>query len=285
MKPYVRLDKKIGQTPLECMEAWRLKESPQYDGVPLAYAGRLDPMASGKLLVLIGEECKKQKDYHALDKEYEFEVLFGVRSDTGDVLGIVESGGAPQIGKADLRYVATNIQGRIELPYPAFSSKTVKGLPLHTWAVTNRLDEINIPTYTATIYKLQLLSLRYEPMDLICKTALQKIESIPPVTDPRKALGNDFRRPEVRASWKSFYLAKPPHPKQGLGSTLSLASGEKLPIARFKCICSSGLYMRTLSGEIAKRLGTNGLAYSIHRSKIGRYQKLPFNLGFWTKTF
>ena len=46
-------------------------------------------MASGKLLILIGDECKNQKKYFGLDKEYEFEVLFGVESDTGDVLGLI----------------------------------------------------------------------------------------------------------------------------------------------------------------------------------------------------
>jgi tRNA U55 pseudouridine synthase TruB len=40
------------------------------------------PMASGKLLVLLGEECKHQENYHSLDKEYEFSVLLGIGSDT-----------------------------------------------------------------------------------------------------------------------------------------------------------------------------------------------------------
>ena len=85
--PYVLLYKTVGQTPLECMELWR-QTKPELKDTPLAYAGRLDPMAEGVLLVLIGEECKKQADYHNLDKEYEFEILFGVHSDSGDVLDL-----------------------------------------------------------------------------------------------------------------------------------------------------------------------------------------------------
>ena len=58
---FVMLDKAVGQTPLQCMEAWRNEVGISAD-IPLTYAGRLDPMASGKLLILVGEECKKKDE-------------------------------------------------------------------------------------------------------------------------------------------------------------------------------------------------------------------------------
>ncbi len=102
MKRYVVLEKFVGQTPLECAEAWRA-EHPQYADVPLAYAGRLDPMASGKLLILIGEECKQQARYHGLDKRYEFQVLCGFSSDSGDVLGLAKRGGSAEMCEAQIK--------------------------------------------------------------------------------------------------------------------------------------------------------------------------------------
>jgi tRNA U55 pseudouridine synthase TruB len=89
MRRFAVINKQVGETPLEAMEAWRTTEGLKKD-IPLAYAGRLDPMASGTLIVLIGEECKRQKSYQAFDKEYRFEVLVGFRSDTGDILGIAQ---------------------------------------------------------------------------------------------------------------------------------------------------------------------------------------------------
>lgn len=86
MEKYVVLEKQIGETPLSCAEAWRAAAGVAAS-VPLAYAGRLDPMASGKLLILIGDECKNQTTYHGLDKGYDFSVLFGIESDSLDVLG------------------------------------------------------------------------------------------------------------------------------------------------------------------------------------------------------
>ena len=56
MKKFVTLEKAVGETPLSALERHR-GEHPELLGIPMAYAGRLDPMASGKLLVLIGDEC------------------------------------------------------------------------------------------------------------------------------------------------------------------------------------------------------------------------------------
>ena len=46
--------KNIGETPLEAIERAREEENISTD-VPITYAGRLDPMAEGLLLVLVVE--------------------------------------------------------------------------------------------------------------------------------------------------------------------------------------------------------------------------------------
>ena len=56
------LNKEIGETPLECMERFRLSKGLD-PLLPMTYAGRLDPMAEGVLLVLVGEECKNKDKY------------------------------------------------------------------------------------------------------------------------------------------------------------------------------------------------------------------------------
>lgn len=268
MQPYVVLQKQVGETPLECAERWRAAH-PQYADVPLAYAGRLDPMASGKLLVLIGDECKRQTTYHGLDKEYEFSVLLGISSDTGDVLGRLKTQtSVPVVTEADLSATAVALQGEISLPYPHFSSKTVQGKPLHTWTLEGRLHEIEIPTLTSTIYELAFLFLTTGARTNVAAEALAKINTIPPVTDPRKALGNDFRRVDVRADWQN------------------VAKSDTLPpeyhIASFRCVASSGTYMRSLAEVIATKLDTVGLAWHIHRPAIGVYDK---DEQTWTKRY
>jgi tRNA pseudouridine(55) synthase len=271
MLPYLVLEKTVGQTPLEVLELYKTAH-PEYANVPMAYAGRLDPMASGKLLVLVGEECKQQSKYHALDKEYVVAILFGVSSDSGDVLGLVETTPTiPKPTKEQVASVLSTLKGSITLPYPKFSSKTVHGKPLHTWMVEGRMHEITIPSYTATIHRLKLESVVTKTRAEIYSAVSEKIETIPPVTDPRKSLGNDFRRPEVRAKWLNFNQIGRPD--------------DTFSIATIRCIGSSGLYMRTLAEVIAERLGTSALAYAIHRTTIGLYQPIPFQLGFWRQRY
>jgi tRNA pseudouridine(55) synthase len=267
MEKYIVLEKKIGETPLSCAEAFRAKR-PDLLGIPLSYAGRLDPMASGKLLVLIGEECKHQSNYRDLDKEYEFSVLFGVSSDTQDVLGRLTTEAEPRdqfLHIENIEAAADSLVGELTVPYPLFSAKTVNGKPLHMWTLEGRLDEIKIPTRTSNIYELILTGVDMLSRTEITLSALEKIETIPKVTDPRKALGNDFRRVDVRQDWKSF----------SENTTLP----EEFTIASFRCTASSGTYMRTLATIIAEKLHTTGLAWHIHRTKMGIYNRDNFK---WT---
>lgn len=270
MKKYVVLEKKVGETPLQCMEEWRAAAPPAYQETPLAYAGRLDPMASGKLLILIGDECKVQEQYHRLDKAYEFSVLFTTSSDTADVLGIISSHTDVQVTKRQLSQIAQSLVGEVTLPYPHYSSKTVHGKPLHTWAIEGRLNEIEIPTKKSFIHTLSLTKLESLSAEVVFTRAQASIDSLPPVTELRKAIGNDFRRVDVRASWQVW---REQH------------TDKQCQIATFRCIASSGTYMRTLAEVIARRAHTEGLAFSIHRSKIGVYQELPVIGGFFKKQF
>jgi len=273
MKRFVVLDKPIGQTPLECMETWRAAQSPTYADVPMTYAGRLDPMANGALLILIGEECKNKDQYLNLDKEYEFEVLFGVSTDTHDVLGLITETDISirkNITDNAIKRVCETLTGDITLPYPHFSSKTVDGKPLHQWTLEGRVHEIEIPTKASNIYTLRLKKLSTVSVSDLHKEVLKRIDTIAPVTDPKKALGADFRRQDVCASWKDFHDAH---------------TSDSLSVARFSCIATSGTYMRTLATVIGQELGTVGLAYSINRTKIGHYQPLPIVNGIWTKKY
>ena len=268
MKRSVTIEKKVGETPLEAMEQWRL-EAGLAKNIPLAYAGRLDPMASGKLLVLIGDECKQQEKYHAFDKEYQFEILFGFRSDTGDTLGLAER--AAQIqnnNEVSLKRALGAMHGAHQFCYPRFSAKTVRGIPLHEWTLRGGLRDDEIPTYTATVKRIAFNSLRTIDAATLLADIKNKIAQIPPVTDPRKSLGNDFRRSDILPLWDQLLIDQ----------------SAQYQIASCTTTVSSGTYIRTLAPEIAAHLGTYGLAYSIHRTHVGRYIPLSAAVGFWLRS-
>lgn len=236
--------KRIGETPLEALESYRLAAGIASD-IPLTYAGRLDPMAEGVLIALEGGECKEKERYLNLDKEYEFEVLFGASSDTGDVLGlckIVSCTGGMDEGR--VRAVAERFVGKHVFPYPRFSSKTVQGKHLHEWARSG--EEVAIPSREVEIYSLTMSSAYYKSSSDILSEVLRKIDLL----SPQK----DFRQEEIEERWKKL-----------------LAEDRKFLIARFSARVSSGTYIRTLAEKIGEATGCAALAYSIRRTRVGGY--------------
>lgn len=269
MLPYVVIQKKRGETPLEALIKWK-ETHPEYRDVSATYAGRLDPMAEGALLVLLGDECKQQKKYHGLDKTYEIEVLLDISTDTGDVLGLPTfSDISSHPTRKEVRDALKKEVGTHTVPYPAFSSKPVAGKPLFQYALEGTLNTIDVPTHTEHIYTIKLLR-----VDTVSKESLQKhiqdsLALAPTSNDPRKTLGADFRQETIRTAWETAFTHTPSRTYTVL--TLRVTAG-------------SGTYMRTLAERISKSLGTCGMALSIKRTLIGRFVAL-FGGGFWRKKF
>lgn len=260
---YVVLRKRLGETPLEAVRVFK-NANPEYANVPLSYAGRLDPMAEGKLLVLIGEECKKQKAYTGLDKEYEIEVLLDIGSDTGDVLGLVEYMGVnTNPDKKTLTRVLRRECGKHMRAYPKFSSKTVEGKPLFLHALQESNAEA--PLHEEYIYSIRLLGARNISETLLRQEVEEKLAHTPTSDEPSKALGADFRIKDVRESWKQVFE------RAGEREFLALS---------LRVSCGSGTYMRTLAGRIGEALFTSALALSIKRTKIGKYWG-----GLWLRNY
>ncbi|HEV7121482.1 MAG TPA: hypothetical protein VGN56_01495 [Candidatus Paceibacterota bacterium] len=268
MKPYVVLDKKLGQTPLEAIRQWKAAH-PAYADVPASYAGRLDPMADGLLLVLLGDACKKKDAYTKLDKEYEVEVLLAMGSDTGDVLGIVAQGEpCAEPSAQTLRATLAREEGTHLRPYPAFSSKTAGGIPLFEHALRGTLGTIAIPEHEETIYAIALRSMRQAPVAELQARVKEMLAAAPKSDEVSKVLGADFRIHDVRNSWQPFFLE----------------SDRSYAVIRIRVACASGAYMRSLAQRIGATLGTQAIALSIRRTRLGSYKRFgPF--GIWTRQF
>jgi tRNA U55 pseudouridine synthase TruB len=268
MRKYVVLEKKLGQTPLEAIHEWKAA-NPEYAEVPASYAGRLDPMATGLLLVLLGDECKKKESYTGLDKEYEVEVLLDIGSDTGDVLGIISENAAQTSPSAEtIRAALGNELGAHQRAYPAFSSKTANGIPLFLHALRGTLDSITIPEHEETFYRIRLESISSLSLKELHLRIQDMLSHAPASDEASKELGADFRIHAVRNSWQSVFLHE----------------DRSYAVLKLRVICGSGAYMRTLAQRLGTALGTSALALSIHRTRIGIYRKFGL-FAVWTREF
>lgn len=248
IKKVVVVDKREGETPLSALERFRAKNK-GYKDLPMTYAGRLDPMASGVLVLLVGEKTKEKDKYLALDKEYEFEVLFGFATDTYDILGkvqhydiinnVIMSELAERV-KNNLKYFT----GKFVQKYPMYSSKTVAGKPLFAYARSGQ--EVEAPEREVYVKSLKIVKIR----KMNNKQLLKNIE-----TRINKVSG-DFRQKEILKIWQK---------KLNSGHSVST-------IASFKIKCSSGTYVRSIANALGEKLKIPALAFSIKRTRVGRYK-------------
>ncbi len=249
MKSLLNIYKPVGVTPLQVI--YQLREKfPEYRDVKIGYAGRLDPMARGVLVLMVGEAAKERDRYLGLEKEYVFEVLFGVETDTYDVLGVLDEGlsGRDQvIDKKRLELFVRDYPRNFLQAYPPFSSKAVHGRPLFWWSRQNRLSEIMIPSREVEIYEFEVLG-----MGEILEGDLRDL-----VNERINLVKGDFRQEKIREGWERF---------------LKNCDMENFMTAKFKIRCSSGTYVRSLVHSMGEAFGTGAVALDIFRTRVGKYK-------------
>jgi tRNA pseudouridine55 synthase len=94
------------------------------------HAGTLDPMASGVLVVLLGEAMKLSALVMDHDKEYEAEITFGVGTDTLDAEGeVVERVAVPAgvVTRERIEAAAASMIGDVSQVPPRYSALKVDG--------------------------------------------------------------------------------------------------------------------------------------------------------------
>ncbi len=233
-KQRVILYKKRGETPLECMKRNKLPEGG-------TYAGRLDPMAEGILLVLYGKEKENKEKYLKLDKEYEVEILFGFSTDSYDILGKVEKAGGNFSSEKFSSKILKYFVRKFSQKYPSYSSKfweKARGGELKDGEITSKDVEIK---------SIKLISER--------EIAMKSLEKY--ILDSIKLVIGDFRQEEIIKTWKK---------------ELSQSKLKKFSVIKIKVKCTSGTYMRSLANNVGEKTGVPALALNIRRTKIGKFK-------------
>lgn len=248
-QPIITLYKNRGETPLECINRFK-KENPEYEKDPMTYAGRLDPLAEGLLLVLVGEECKNNDKHLCSDKTYEVDILFGFSTDTYDLLGkVIDTTNTDKLSVYDadkLFEILKSFVGKFSQKYPPFSSKTINGKSLFNLFKSGELKDEEIPEKDVEIKSIDLLW-----GHKISKNELEKY-----IEESVSLVKGDFRQKEIIEIWKK-----------------ELSNNEALifPVVSIEVSCTSGTYMRSLANEIGKKVGIPALALNIKRTKMGNF--------------
>jgi tRNA pseudouridine55 synthase len=249
MKEVLNLYKAPGETPLQRIERFR-KDNPKYKNVPLSYAGRLDPMAEGVLLVLAGDANKVRTQYLNLEKEYTFDVLFGFSTDTYDLLGVMNEAVTRASHKAVKAPVLVEhiaqLPGAHNQKYPPFSSKPLEGQPLFVKARKGELSAFELPEHRIEIFAASLVGMK----------RISNEELLEEVETAIKRVKGDFRQERILHLW---------------GETLRVLYGMSFDIATVHVHCSTGTYVRSIANELGEKIGIPALAMRIIRTQVGKY--------------
>jgi len=223
----------------------------------VTYSGRLDPLASGEVLLLTGEDVYKKDGFNKHDKIYKFTVMFGVATDTGDILGLPKKRSLfnkifrtriipltkNRITSAVKKFIKTFSQR-----YPAYSSYNINGVPLWQLARDGKLPK-HLPKNKVTIYDIQVFDVYEKGSNEILTECQAKIKSV----------DGDFRQEWVGQGWDEV-LNK--------NSNTDYKNNKEFIFADMRATVSSGTYIRVLCEDIGKKLCTPALAYSIEREEI-----------------
>ncbi len=242
----VNLYKKLGETPRERLERLRTERA-YFQHEVLSYAGRLDPMAEGVMLCLVGSANNRREEYLEMPKEYILDVLFGFSTDTYDILGrVIEMGDPSSVKQPMIIQALSDFRGSVSQDYPPYSSKTVEGKSLFQWARSNALGALVLPSRTVTLYDVRLQGIyKVEEADLLSY-----------IEESVSKVNGDFRQEETLRLWNRY---------------LKKLGGREFPCATIQIECSSGTYARSIANELGKRLGVPALALHILRTKVGEY--------------
>jgi tRNA pseudouridine55 synthase len=121
----------------------------------LGHSGTLDPMATGVLVVFIGNAtaaADRQLDH---DKIYEAVLRLGIRTDTGDITGTVQESALVSLGQTEFCSVLPQFVGKLSQLPPMYSAIKVHGQPLYKAARAGKTVERQ--PREVTVYSLDYL--------------------------------------------------------------------------------------------------------------------------------
>jgi len=145
------LDKASGVSSNSALQAARRL----FAAAKAGHTGTLDPLASGLLPLCFGVATRFAGDLLGADKTYVADLLFGVRTDTGDADGVVIARAPVAFSGRDLDAVLLRFQGPIRQVPPMYSALKRNGRPLYDLARQGL--EVERAAREVTIHDLCLL--------------------------------------------------------------------------------------------------------------------------------
>ena len=229
------IDKPLGWTSFDVVNKVRywLSKKLGIKRPKVGHAGTLDPLATGLLILCVGDYTRRIDTFQGLEKEYEGTFTFGAVTASFDLekpVEVVESD-AP-LTAALLESARVQLVGEIEQFPPIFSAVKVDGKRLYAHARKGK-EDVDIQARKVSVAAFELSPLR--PVD--------------PAT---------VRREPVNISGKGNPIWQYPDYADGLQSD-------------FRVVCGKGTYIRSMAFDMGELTGGGAYLSGLRRTRIGEF--------------
>lgn len=136
----------------------------------VGHTGTLDPIATGVLVVCVGNCTKLVEILTSNDKEYIATIKLGVKTDTGDITGNIIERKDYNFATDNLDKVLKSFVGENTQTVPIYSAVKVNGKKLYQYARNN--EEVELPKRKVIIKSIDLLDFKDD--EITFKTTVSK---------------------------------------------------------------------------------------------------------------
>lgn len=134
----------------------------------VGHTGTLDPLATGVLVLCIGNATKLNEVLTSTYKEYEAEVTLGMLTDTLDITGNILKEESVQINQEEIEKALSKMCGKYFQEVPIYSAVKVNGKKLYEYARNH--EAVELPKREVDIKELSLVGkIKYQDNKTIFK--------------------------------------------------------------------------------------------------------------------
>lgn len=218
----------------------------------VGHAGTLDPLATGVLMVCIGNATKRAEALQARDKEYIAGISFGATTPSYDLEKAPDCRfSTDAVNEASLRKALKSFLGEQEQIAPLFSAKSIDGVRAYELA--------------RKLYKRQAST--QEQSELI-RPARIRIDNLELLSFSES--GNMLHAPDFDPDYSGMtedeiLRAKEKNSRINVVDARSLG----LPIAEIRINCTKGTYIRAFARDLGEALDSGAFLSYLIRTRSG----------------
>ena len=256
----------------------------------VGHAGTLDPLATGVLLVCIGNACKRAQELQDHPKEYIARIRFGATTPSYDLEKEVDRRFPYEhITEASVRAALPQFLGEQEQVAPLFSAKSVDGVRAYELARklyrSGRFSELDSAALE-TLQRNKIVISELELLDFVPEGDGDRVRGACPPPDECRGRGPQTVGTVSKLAWSPAQQAVggagversetesprtlSPSPSARINVADTSALG--LPEAVIRIACSKGTYIRAFARDLGEALGSGAHLGGLIRTFSGSFR-------------